>query len=47
MVDEVTPHVVDEMAPNEPWPVIKYVLHLQRAENYYTMVVLVPGILCA
>ena len=34
-----------ECCPNEPWPIIKYIVTLNRADYYYTLSIVLPGIL--
>ena len=35
----------DDCCANEPWPIIKYTVSLSRADNYYTLRFVLPGIL--
>merc|ERR550514_2502363 len=38
-------HTYGDSSPGEVWPVVAYTVHLGRASNYYTLVVLFPGVL--
>ena len=43
---EVSTHDnVYECCPNEPWPIINYIVTLNRADYYYTLSFVLPGIL--